>query len=76
MRHKTILSLTALGLFVALGVAAPVAIDFANTTVGVQSAEARRGRGADDNPATHDVGDDNGNDNVVPNQTRTGRGRR
>jgi hypothetical protein len=75
---KTLRSLAMLGLFIALGVAAPVGVDIATGDIGVQTAEARRGRGANDNPATHDVGDDHGGSTgveTVHNQRRRGRGR-
>lgn len=64
----------ALGLFVALGVAAPVGIDIATGDLTIQSAEARRGRGADDGP-NHDVGDDHGGATGVSNGTSHQRGR-
>ena len=73
---KTLRSLALLGLFIALGVAAPVGIDIATGGIGMQTAEARRGRGANDNPATHDVADDNGGTTGVDtshNQRRRGR---
>lgn len=64
----------ALGLFIALGVAAPVGIDIATGDLTIQSAEARRGRGADDG-ANHDVGDDHGGASGFDsgNQRRRGR---
>lgn len=75
MSRKNLLSLAAFGLFVALGVAAPVGIDLASGDITVQSAEARRGRGADDG-ANHDVGDDRGGSTTTGTSSgRRGRGR-
>jgi len=76
MSRKNLLSLAAFGLFVALGVAAPVGIDLASGDITIQSAEARRGRGADDG-INHDANDDSvtGVDNGDHNQRRRGRGR-
>jgi len=74
MSRKNLLSFTALGLFIALGVAAPVSIDLASGDITVQSAEARRGRGADDG-INHDVGDDRGGSTTTSTSTsRRGRG--
>ena len=76
MSRKNLLSLAAFGLFVAMGVAAPIGIDLASGDITVQSAEARRGRGADDG-VNHDATDDSvtGVDSGSHNQRRRGRGR-
>lgn len=54
MSRKNLLSLAAFGLFVAMGVAAPIGIDLASGDVGVQSAAARRG--ADDGASNNTGG--------------------
>lgn len=71
---RKIPAFAALGLFVALGVAAPVGIDIATGDLTIQSAEARRGRGADDG-ANHDVGDDHGGTTGISSGTSSRRGR-
>lgn len=72
MSRKNLLSFAALGLFIALGVAAPVSVDLAAGDITVQSAEARRGRGADDG-INHDATDDSVTGVDSGNQRRRGR---